>query len=200
MDLTENQLNDADFNRIAALHSSNLNDSLISALGPGIVRAYYKFILGSSDNNLFVEREDNSVVGACVLSHAPYKIMSKFIRSHFLAIAVNTAIRFVLSGKSRARIINFLASKDVLPDIAGNPPELVQIFIDTNYRNRKIGSKLLVKVEQYLKQKNIPAYYLKTLDDKDNQALHFYNNRGFKTIGSGSVGNRPYIFFLKFVP
>lgn len=62
-----------------------------------------------------------------------------------------------------------------------NKSALKKMFVDEDYRNLKIGKKLLDKVVMTCKENNIDSIYLGTID-KLISAQHFYSNNGFQEI------------------
>lgn len=68
-----------------------------------------------------------------------------------------------------------------LVKLSGSNSALKKMFVNQNYRNLKLGRKLLNKVIEASKDTHITDIYLGTID-KFISAQHFYSNNGFDEI------------------
>jgi ribosomal protein S18 acetylase RimI-like enzyme len=194
-----NEINKSDISKIAKLHLLSLDNSLISFLGIVVVKKYYEFIKNSPVDFLFLLREGNIIVGACVLSKIPKTLMKRFIKRNWLIVGINVLISFLSSQIKRKRIFNFLLKRSLSPNEVHGLVEILQIFTDPDFRNLKIGTRLLEQVETFLKKEEIHKYYLKTFSSEYNDAIHFYKQRNFKEVGKSLVGDRNYVYYIKFI-
>lgn len=195
--LFENEsISQSELSQITRLHIDSLEDSMLTTLGKSVVQNYYKFISESRNDCLFYVKEGDNVIGACMISHKPNSVTKRMAKQYPIVILSSVLKQVLLSGKKRKKIFQFL-NKNESPKAIINLPEVIQIFTDSNYRNKRIGSRLLEQVERYLKSRNENRYYLKTLDNIDNLALHFYRKRNFAEVGKSEIGGRPYVYFKK---
>ena len=59
--------------------------------------------------------------------------------------------------------------------------ELLELWVDTEFRNLGIGSGLLIKFESHARQRGCKSFYLTTLS---YQAPEFYKKHGYEAIAS----------------
>ena len=74
--------------------------------------------------------------------------------------------------------------------------EVVSIFVEKKYRNKKIATTLLNKVEIFLKKKKIEAYFVKTFKTK-KIALRFYKMNDFVILNKNKPLNNKVYILLK---
>jgi ribosomal protein S18 acetylase RimI-like enzyme len=181
---------------IVRIHSLSLQSSMISYLGNNICKLYYKFIINSKKDILFVINDDVEILGSCVLSRFPNSLMSRFILRNCIPVSTTVLVK-LFSQKKRKNIFNFLLNRSHLPDEVQGLSEIVQIFTNPEFRNLKIGTRLLKLVEEYLVKENVHSYYLKTLSNESNDAIFFYERRDFIKVGIDSIGSNSYAYFKK---
>lgn len=183
--------------QLANLHAMCLQDSLTTSLGRAVLKSYYQYVLDSKQDILFTVFEGEQVIGACVLSLAPDTLTKRFVKKNFLLVGLNMAKGFALSAFTRKKIINFLFNKGSKPSNIVDMPEVVQIYTDASFRNKRIGTRLIEMTEEFLKEQGIACYYLKTLSDPENLALHFYHKRNFTKIDDCTFCGRAYTYLVK---
>ncbi|KAA3607027.1 MAG: N-acetyltransferase [Calditrichaeota bacterium] len=193
----ENSLSKKDLTEITKMHIDSLEDSMLTILGESVVFNYYKFISESNLDCLFLVKEGDTVIGTCMISHEPNSITKRMALKYPIVILSSVLKQIIISSDNRKKIFQFLDKDNEAPKSVLGLPEVIQIFTNSNYRNRRIGSRLLEQVESYLKKRNEKVYCLKTLDKVDNLALHFYSKRNFVEVGKNVVGEKPYVYFTK---
>ncbi len=190
-------VSDSEFSQIKKLHILSLEDSMITLLGENVVENYYKFVSESEDDCLFLVNEKENVIGTCMLSHKPNSVTKRMAKKYPFLILFAVLKQILISSKNRKKIFQFLLKKSESPKSILGLPEVIQIFTDINYRNKKIGTRLIEQVETHLKNRNENKYYLKTFDDPNNLALLFYKKRNFREVGKNVISERPYVYFIK---
>ncbi|WP_414052579.1 GNAT family N-acetyltransferase [Macrococcus animalis] len=90
--------------------------------------------------------------------------------------------QFWLAVNNNDEIIGCVA----LVKLAINNAALKKMFVNQDYRNLKIGKKLLDKVIMTSKNNSIASIYLGTID-KFVSAQHFYSNNGFTLIDKKDI-------------
>lgn len=87
-------------------------------------------------------------------------------------------------------LISFLRQEFKDPDFYQEYPATLHINLQVNWRNLKIGSRLIVAFLDYLTQEKVRGVYLATLSDK---ASNFFNGLGFNLLYKGKRSYFRYI-------
>lgn len=195
--LAEGSLAEEDLTRIAALHVESIDDSLPALLGPRYGARFYRFVAASPRETLFFERVEGRVESVCVVSEDPATLHARVARATFPALAAAAARAVLRRAAFRSRLRHFLA--DELSGGSGevHGPEITYIFTHREMRNRRLGARLLERVDAYLRQRGAPGYYVKTLDDPGNRALAFYAENGFTRLDPLHEAGRRFAVFHK---
>lgn len=90
---------------------------------------------------------------------------------------MNNGGQFWLAINDQQKIIGTIG----LIKLDNNKSALKKMFVDENYRNLKVGKKLLDIVVTTCKENNIDGIYLGTID-KFISAQYFYSKNGFREI------------------
>lgn len=182
------KLTKADCCSLALLHVRCLPDSLISRLGYGYAKAFYRFISNSRCEFLFVRREAGEIVSACILSLSPKTLATRLLtRTSALLRAPLRVFRLPVGGimKSVCLRLWFRANRSMRggSSTKESAPEVVLIFTAPEARCRGLGSTLLHRCERFLLTRGHRYYVIKTADDEANLALKFYAGKGFRQRG-----------------
>ena len=73
-------LSNSDIETIAELHRAGIGDSIPALLGLAYLKRFYRFLVASDLEWLFVERVDGAIGSVCVLSLAPETAFARSIR------------------------------------------------------------------------------------------------------------------------
>jgi len=193
-------LTPSDYRQLATLHSINLGNSILSKLGGGMLRRYYKFIELSESDFLFIEGRSGEIRGATVLSFDSRTVMHQFVKNHFFVFALSAAWKcltspsFILILLQQGNPDSSSLDKDAKEQI-----EIVQIFVDEKYRNQKIGKKLLDQVNAFLYSRGIPKYIIRTRINDNDATLGFYRKNDFKEIKRAKWKDDFFVFMEKSV-
>jgi GNAT superfamily N-acetyltransferase len=188
----------ADLDQLAMLHCACLPGSLLTPLGRGAARSYYRYVAASPQELLLIERAGATIGGAAVLSLSPRTLSTRWLKRELLPAAFYFVNGCLWSSSVRRKVLSMFQKSDDYPAEVATLPEIVQVFVSDLLRNRKVGSKLLLDAESFLRQRGHAQYYLKTDASQGNEALHFYRRRGFVEAGrmNDSAG-KSYVFFRK---
>ena len=187
-------LDAADVRTLARLHHEVLPESAFSLLGQQALEVYYRRVAFDPEDQIFLERRGGRIVGGCVLSYNPGSLAKRTLRHRPWIVAVSIIRAFLRSGLMRRKLWDNMRSETSLPKGGEGLPEVVQIFADPKYRNMKVGTRLLAKVEAHLDGK---PYFLKTEQSEENPAIHFYLARGFEPFGTADELGKRYLYFKK---
>lgn len=189
----EPPLDDVDVARLAALHVQSIDDSLPALVGEGFTRGLYAFLAASEHELLLVERVDGRAEGACVVSFAPASLKGRIARAQLTALVRAALTKPAFRGFLWHSLRHAFAG-DAEPEKA---PEITYIFSAPESRSRQIGRRLIERVDDALRQRDVTRYYVKTLDDPANGAIQFYERTGFERIGLREDGGRRFVEFHK---
>jgi ribosomal protein S18 acetylase RimI-like enzyme len=190
-------LSEQDLARIAELHVRSIDDSIPTMLGARYARAFFRYLARAPFEHLFVERVHGRIESVCVVSMAPDTVYLRTLRATLPQLALGAALALFRSGKFRRFLVRFVA--DLLRGTAGQPhaPEITYIFTNPDRRSCGIGRSLVRRVDEFLAERGVPTYYVRTIDETWNRALGFYDAQGFLRIGRQQEGGRPFAVFEK---
>jgi ribosomal protein S18 acetylase RimI-like enzyme len=193
--LPRGPLTPTDCSQLAALHAESLPDSLVVRLGRRYTEAFYRYLGRSDTEQVFLARDGQRVIGACVLSLSPETLTRRLVvHTPLLPFAVLALFRprlfWSLLGSSRGASHGEAALPDDLP-------EVLLIFTSPTIRSRGLGAKLLAACEQFLAGRGHGRYLVRTVDDAANAALRFYARNGFVPLGRSFQHGRWFQVFQK---
>jgi ribosomal protein S18 acetylase RimI-like enzyme len=190
------ELSGKDCARLAALHCECLQDSLVSELGLGYARAFYRYLSRSPEDKVFVLREGGEVFSGCVLCLRPRTLQRRLLlHTPLLFYAVPWFIRKAC--KKTPQPAAAAKPGAVIDPEPGRKPEVILIFTAPQARSRGTGAALLAQCEQFLLANKYPEYIVRTVDHESNRALGFYLRNGFTPVGQSSDHGRTFRVFRK---
>ena len=190
-------LSNSDIETIAELHRAGIGDSIPALLGLAYLKRFYRFLVASDLEWLFVERVDGAIGSVCVLSLAPETAFARSIRATLPSLALHTAAAFVASGAFRTLFVAWLREQIRGGGIPADAPEITYVFTRAPQRGRQLGRRLVARVDLFLKDRGVRSYRVKTLDAAENRALAFYDENGFRRSGHRREGGRCFVVFQK---
>jgi GNAT superfamily N-acetyltransferase len=194
---TQQPLSDPDIVRVAALHVESIEDSLPALLGAGLARRLYRYLCSSDSELVMVERIDGQVESVCVVSFDPESLQGRIAVATLPAL-VWRAVWAVLA-KPLFRSMLWNVARDAVSPAAEQvkAPEITYVFTNTRSRGKRLGQRLIERVDAELRDRGIGCYFVKTLDDPSNRAVRFYDENGFDRLGSRIEGGRRFVEFQK---
>jgi ribosomal protein S18 acetylase RimI-like enzyme len=190
------QLTARDCSQLADLHRECLPDSLVSRLGGGYARAFYRYVSQSADERVFLRRDADHILSACVLSLAPQTLTRRLIFGTPL-------LWFAALGILRLSLARWLLASFGRPSAAPHSPphhslpEVILIFTAPRGQGRGLGSDLLDECQRVLAARGCSEYRVRTIDDEANAALRFYARNGFVECGRCVELGRPFRILRK---
>ena len=186
-----------DLVRLGELHARCIDDSLPALLGPRFAARLYAFLQSSASEHILCARVDGRVESAVVVSESPEDLQARIARATLLHL-VPASLRAMLT---RAAFWRFLAGA-LRDSLAGgtepeHSPEITYVFTNPQLQGRKLGKGLIARVDAWMIERGIGAYYVKTLDDPTNRAVDFYQREGFERIGTRAEAGRRFVEFRK---
>jgi len=184
----------ADLEALAALHAEALPTSLFTALGHDALVRYYAYVEASPYETAWTAAEGGEVVGACVVSYQPDRVLRRFVSHAPLAFARELGKLVIRDAGIRGKIVQKLREPS-----SGEPltPEVTQIFTDQAQRGRGIGAALLRGCEAKLRTARISRYFVHTERDDNTAGIRFYRREGFTSIGESRSFGRAFLVMQK---
>ena len=132
-------LSESDLERVARLHLAGIDDSLPSLLGPRYPLHFYRFVVASDREWLFVERVDGKVESACVLSFEPRSVGSRIVRATLPWLARDAALALLQRRDFRSFLVRSLG--EIIGGGGGEPdaPKLNYLFTNEALRGGGLG-------------------------------------------------------------
>ncbi len=196
----DDRVDAADIARLAALHSTTLPLSVLGRMGDDILVRYYRWVVGSSVEQLIVSRGASAISGAAVLSFAPASVLRRFASHTPLAFAAALARCLIRDRAFRAEAMAYLRERLGGGEETPETPELLQIFVEAAEQNRSVGSALVDRVQALLRQRGVESYYVRTLVNDNARTLNFYRRRGFTPVRELQFCGAAYVLLKKPVP
>ena len=190
-------LGSADLDRLGALHVQCIDDSLPALLGAGFAARLYAFLLGSESEHILCERVEGRIESAVVVSESPGDLQARIAKGTFPHLVFASLVALF----TRASFWSFLVG--ALRDAAGgdeepdHAPEITYVFTNPQLQGKKLGKRLIERVDSLMRERGIARYFVKTLDDPSNRAIGFYEREGFERIGVREEAGRSFIEFHK---
>lgn len=191
------RLSDSDIIRAAALHVESIDDSLPALLGGSLVRRLYRYLDSSDLELVLVERIDGDVESVCVVSFEPESLQGRIARATFPELVWRAAWGVIVSPLFRSMLWNVVLDVISGPEKRARAPEITYVFTNMQFRGKRLGKRLIERVDAELRDRGIERYFVKTLDEPSNRAVRFYDENGFDRLGSRMEGGRRFVEFQK---
>lgn len=186
-----------DVEQLTALHRRTLPRSVLGRMGPSTLERYYRWVVRSMSEQLFVSREGTRVIGAAVLSLEPESVMRRFIAAAPAAFVLSASAAFLRDGAFRAQALAYVFERG--KTTAAAVPEVLQIFVAPDRQSRHAGTALLEQVETWLKTHGVARYSVRTLAERNDATVAFYARRGFQPAGEAMFCGTRYHVLEKIV-
>ena len=165
--------------QVATLHMQSINEGFLPKLGIGFLQSLYSFLI--EKELVIVFEEEDKIMGfiSCALS-------SKGIMKRFLFSSPTGILKLVLALLKNPKLISPLFETYRAPSLSESDPsekeipetELLSISVSSLAQKGGIGSKLIVALEEALKNKGISKYKV-IAGEKLVGANKFYVKNGF---------------------
>jgi len=193
-------LTTADLDHITAIHCAAFPKSLLTALGPSVVRRYYEWQLSGPHDAVAVGVEQNGeVAGFCVAGRFRGSV-GGFVRANRLRLACGLLCRPWLLGLGNYRRRVTRGVRLFLPSIAGKAVPVVVpwpmpstfgvlvIAVNPKYGRSGCGRLLMNHCEQIAVDRNFSRLML-TVDPNNGGAIRFYEGLGWVKLLHGNRWN-----------
>ncbi|MFH1788976.1 MAG: N-acetyltransferase [Candidatus Altiarchaeota archaeon] len=165
-----------DIEHVCELHLSEFKNSFFCMLGKDFLRELYWGIMDSGDAVSIICEEDGEIIGFASAALKPERFFRKLASSSFL----NFSVHVILKAIKNPKIIFHGIQTLYYPSRVRTPAdsELLAVAVSEKHRNKGIGSKLVSKLIEELK--NREACDVKVVVDEANiEGNLLYESNGF---------------------
>lgn len=193
-----------DLDAITRVHLASFADSLLSGLGPAVLRVHYGLMLRFDQSILLVAESRGKLVGfaAGVVDSARFCRMMKANKWRYAFPALLGLVRhpslLIRVLENTRRVV-----RPQQPAHASSETscELCEIAVDPQFSGRGWGKRLLQAFVESARRRNATNVYL-TTDALDNDPVNeFYQRRGFQLARTFELPGQPprneYVLFIR---
>ncbi len=146
----------------------------------------YLFQILEESEEVFIEKDNNKVIGIC--GYAKWKSKRKLLSKKFYTLLKNILIISPLV-KNKKALYEYNKNYDYIPEELKNyfDGEISILIVDKEYRGKKIGKKLLLKIFECAKRDNMKKIQILT-DESCN--YKFYEVCGCRKIYETQIENK----------
>jgi len=173
-----------DIERLVKIHRDSLPYSLLSRLGKEFLREnFYPFILNSDNVLLLVKELKGEVVGFALFTYNG-NLLTKEIMKHKISLSIALIKKVLSDFKILFAVLRRLKTPRTVVEnqvlFVDEMPELYELAVSSNFRNKGIGSELTEKGLSILREKNQPKCIVRSAS---YVAHNFFLKLGFYDIG-----------------
>jgi GNAT superfamily N-acetyltransferase len=178
---------------LADLHRACLPGSIISQLGEGYARSFYRFAALSDEEVVFAARDERDVFGGALLTFDPDTLGPRSARATPL---LRHLARSPFGAAARVIVRNTIG-RALGQGVVIGLPEVVALFAAPGHRSKGVGTALLLSAEGALLERQRRRYCVRTEDRPDNRTISFYERKGFEAVKRFKSGGAPFILMAK---
>ncbi|MDA3887134.1 MAG: N-acetyltransferase [Candidatus Delongbacteria bacterium] len=174
---------------VSKIHKSELGGAdFLSSCSLGFIKYFYSNILRDKNNQLFIVKESDTVVGFVFFTLKKDILFKKFVKENIIKIlfipsALISLIKTIILKQRKTLVYKY-------------NHDLVYIAVSKNHRSKGYARKLLEFVEKFCSENSLNNYYLQVYKDNTN-AVRFYEKYGFEIIEKYSARNRTKLLMKK---
>jgi len=167
---------------ISNIHLKAFKGFFLSELGKEFLIIYYNAIRKNSRGILIGCYDDKELLGFCAATTLSTGFNSYLVKRNFLNFAKTGLILLFNKPKALVRLIKNFTKTNSSNNDTGNYAELLSIGVSPSAQGKGVGKRLLLSLEEYLREKQIAELSL-TTDFYDNEkTLTFYKGMGFEVM------------------
>ena len=183
-----------DIEDIVEIHLSTLSNDLLPQLGSKYLFYFYKYLLSSDQEFIFINKINNKVIGICIVSIEPKTLLNRVLKNTFFFFFYSIFTRILYNKLLQTYILNMINSKN---SFNHKKPEIVYILTKPEEQGKGIGKKLLHDAEKYLASLGFTELFVKTSDLDGNKAIDFYKKNHFVLERHFMYAKKKYIYFKR---
>lgn len=168
-----------DLDAIVRIHDSAFPDFFLTSLGDGFLKLYYKSVLKNQDGILLISKSENGIIGFCAGTLLSAGFNTRLIKNNLLGY-IWQGVKLLFTHPVRIWHLYKNLSKEN-PDVGdkGEYAELLSIGVDPNKQGGGAGKKMLVALEEEVKQRGAVKLSLTTDYENNEKAIGFYRSLGY---------------------
>lgn len=168
-----------DLDAIVKIHDVAFPGFFLTTLGDGFLKVYYKSVLNSPDGILLVCKSDGETIGFCAGTFLSAGFNTRLIKKNLLSYMWQGTKLLFIHPVRIWHLYKNLSKEN--PDVGdrGEYAELLSIGVDPNRQGGGAGKKMLIALEEEVKQKGGSKLSLTTDYDDNEKAIGFYHSLGF---------------------
>lgn len=174
-----------DLARLAELHRKAITGGFLATLGDRFLRKLYATLCSSPHAAVYVERQDQRIVGFIVGSVATGKVYREFIRS-----AGATAALAILPKLVSWRVLKRVVETALYPARrqADDSPgaEVLNFCVASGQRGRGVGQRLFAALTEDFQERGLERLRIVT-GSSQRSAQRFYESAGARPVGQTQV-------------
>lgn len=164
---------------IIDVHNKSFKNFFLTELGPNFLYAYYDGIRKDIGGILLGYFSDGKLYGFCAASLQSKGYNTTLIKNNIVRFSV-VGFRILFSKPSALiRLVKNLSKTQVKAKDDGDYAELFSIATVPEMQGKGIGRKLLIELEQDLKDKGVSKLSLTTDYYRNESTLAFYKKMGY---------------------
>lgn len=173
-----------DINQLVRIHLRAIPNSINSCLGPHYLSGVYRRILELLVCEVWVVSDTSKVIAFGVLEYHPQAVATCLLQGYSVASIISLILKIlqkpaVILSLLQESCSSWIFRKSREPLIA--QPHILVIGVNTRFRNRGIGKKLLRLLVLRSKKRRAKLLSLETRRDNAG-ALRFYIRNGFRIV------------------
>lgn len=182
-----------DVPQIAKLHEEGLRDAFLSSLGSRFLTRLYGAMVSSSSGVVLTAHDGGNVIGFAASTEAPAAFWKEFLRKEAVRTGILIAGRLVRPGVARG-VLDVVRH---LKEDGASGPELLSIVVGPPSRRTGLGSRLVMKMAEELRQRGHEELAVPVRVD-NRLARAFFGRLGFHPLGRLDVHQgRPSLRYVK---
>lgn len=168
-----------DIDAIVEIHISAFPDFFLTSLGNGFLKLYYTSVLKNPDGILLVSKSDNDTIGFCAGTLLSAGFNTRLIKKNLLSY-MGQGVKLLFTHPVRIWHLYKNFSKEN-PNIGdkGEYAELLSIGVDPNKQGGGAGKKMLLALEEEVKERGGSKLSLTTDYENNEKAIGFYHSLGY---------------------
>lgn len=169
-----------DIGAIVKIHKGAFPDFFLTSLGDGFLKLYYRTVMESPDGILLVSKSENDITGFCAGTLLSAGFNTRLIKRNLLGY-MGQGIKLLFTNPVRIWHLYKNLSKEN-PDVGdkGEYAELLSIGVDPSRQGGGAGKKMLLALEEEVKEKGGTKQSLTTDYENNEKAIGFYHSLGYK--------------------
>lgn len=168
-----------DVDAIVKIHNGAFPGFFLTTLGDSFLKLYYKSVLNSLDGILLVCKSDSEVIGFCAGTMLSAGFNTRLIKDNLLSY-MGQGIKLLFTHPVRIwHLYKNLSKENSDVGDKGEYAELLSIGVDPNKQGGGAGKKMLLALEEEVKQKGGAKLSLTTDFDDNEKAIGFYRSLGY---------------------